>query len=428
MKNGNPKGQASQGINGRSRVQCIVLPGGRVVVDVKETFLKTAIDIGIASLKALLRADEETLCGPYYRHKDRMRMKGNYASRWGKANGEITMGGQRIQIKRGRMRLNGREILQPTYELFRDDDPLNERIFKQMLLGVSSRDYRESLEIKSMGRSTSKSSVSRRFTVMTKKKLAEWLNRQLKGLKIAALFIDGKTFGEHMLIVAIGVDTQGNKHVLGLWEGSTENIEVCTMLLSNLVNRGLRTDENMLVVIDGSKALFKSVRQVIGNNAVIQRCQQHKIENVKSHLSKSLHSSVESEMRRAYDAENVQTARTILQELAVRLEEKHPGAAGSLREGLDETLTVIGLNLPTALRNTFQTTNVVESTFSIVSTKTRNVKLWRSGTMALRWMVAGLVSAEKKFRRLKGYRMMPALLQALGRESKTTVDTVAEAV
>ncbi len=292
-------------------------------------------------------------------------------------------------------------------------------MLNQILIGVSTRRYERSLEVKSDGRSTSKSAVSRRFVLRTQRQLVEWMNRPLDDLDLLVLFIDGIEVGDHTLVVALGVDSGGVKHILGVCEGSTENATVCQALLSDLAERGLRTDQPLLVVLDGSKALRKAVRQTFGDNAVVQRCQEHKRRNVASYLPKGLQGLVRMRMRQAYQKNDVDKARSILEGLAGQLEEDYPGAAASLREGMEETLTVIALGLPKALRRSLQTTNIIESTLSSVRNVSRNVKRWRSGSMALRWTVTGLIEAEKSFNRIWGYRDLSKLAEALDRIKQT---------
>jgi len=243
------------------------------------------------------------------------------------------------------------------------------------------------------------------------------MNRPLDDLELVVVFIDGVELGAHTIVVALGIDKDGKKHVMSAWEGATENLHVAQGLVDNLIERGLKVDSSsVLFVLDGSKALHKVVKQTFGEEVRIQRCQRHKIENVKGHLPKEFHSSVELTMRQAYQSDNIDTARRILTNLSGRLKMEHPGAARSVLEGLDETLTVISLGLPKTLRKSLQTTNVIESALSIAEDIARNVKRWRSGSMALRWIATGFIEAEKRFRRIRGYREISFLLQALSKD------------
>ena len=407
------------GVAGGQRRVC--LPGGEVIINARAELLETAVEAGFQVVKAMLEEDVENLCGFRYCHQ-----RSRKAFRWGETTGEVTLGGRRVGIDRPRVRgRRGKEKILPTYKLLTCNDPLNERILEQMVVGVSTRRYKRSLEVNTEGRATSKSAVSRRFVLRTQQQLVEWLSRPLGELELLALFLDGIEMGEHLMVVGVGVDTKGNKHVLGVWEGSTENTIVCQALLSNLAERGLSTEQPLLVVIDGSKALRKAVKQTFGQNAIVQRCQQHKRRNVAGQLPEGLGRLVDVRMRQAYQSDSVDKAQRILNNLSSQLEEEHPGAAASLREGLEETLTVVALGLPKTLRQSLQTTNIIESTLSIVRDVSRNVKRWQNGGMALRWTVTGLIEAEKRFKRIRGYRALPILTEAL--QQKRGLDNLKEA-
>ena len=262
-------------------------------------------------------------------------------------------------------------------------------------------------------RGTSKSAVSRRFVAKTAAQLATWQTAALDALDLVGLLIDGVHIGEHCLIVALGIAADGQKHALGLWDGSTENARVCQDLLANLQGRGLRTDRSLLVILDGSKALRKAVRSIFGEAALVQRCQVHKTRNILEYLSDRDRPWAQAILRRAYQASDLKTAQRLLLDLARRLEAEYPSAAESVREGLDETLTVLTLNLSARLRRSLATTNAAESLLSRTRHVKRNVKRWRSGQMMLRWVAAGVLEAVKGFRRVKGYADMPMLVAAL---------------
>ena len=248
-----------------------------------------------------------------------------------------------------------------------------------------------------VSRGTSKSAVSRRFVAKTAAQLAAWRSTALDGLDL----------------VALGIDTTGGKHALGLWDGSTENAAVCQSLLADLQSRGLRTDRSLLVILDGSKALHKAVTQTFGAAALIQRCQVHKLRNILEHLPEGQRPWVRAIVARAYKQADVAPARRLLQDLARRLEDRYPSAAASVREGLDETLTILTLGLSDRLRQSLATTNAIESLISRTRHVKRNVKRWRGGHMVLRWTAAAMLEAVKGFRRLKGHKDMPKLLAGL---------------
>jgi putative transposase len=263
--------------------------------------------------------------------------------------------------------------------------------------------------------------VSRRFVAATETALAELLTVDLSGLDLVALMIDGVHFGDHLCVVALGIGSDGTKHPLGLVEGSTENTSVVTDLLTGLRDRGLDTSRAIFVGIDGGKALRAAVVKVF-EHPVIQRCQLHKIRNVADKLPDHLASTVTKRMRKAYHADSALLAEAQLEALATELQRTHPGAAGSLREGLAETLTVLRLGVSPTLARTLRSTNCIESMISIARTHSANVTNWQNGTMALRWCAAGMIEARSQFRRVNGHLHLPALRLAL--EAHVTAETV----
>jgi transposase-like protein len=359
----------------------------------------------------MLEEDRTAVCGPRYAHEpDRP------ASRAGTVRGEVVLGGRKVAIQRPRVRTAAGEVPLPTFQTVSQRDPLDRRVVEQMLVGVATRQYARSLEALPAdmpSRGTSKSAVSRRFVAKTQAQLESWQARPLDDLALAVLLLDGVHVGEHCLIVALGVTEDGTKHALGLWDGSTENSTVCQSLLATLQSRGLRTDRSLLVILDGSKALHKAVRMMFGEAALVQRCQIHKLRNVLDHLPERQRPWVKAILQRAYRQDDVATAKRLLQDLARRLDGEYPSAAESVREGLEETLTIIGLHLSPALRRSLSTTNAAESLISRTRHVKRNVKRWRGGQMVLRWAAAGILEAAKGFRRLKGHKEMPTLLAAL---------------
>jgi putative transposase len=312
--------------------------------------------------------------------------------------------------------------------LFTSTEIIGRMAMEKMLAGLSTRRYRVGLEpvgrkVAETSSATSKSAVSRKFVAMTETALAELLAADLSDLDLVALMIDGVHFAESCLIIALGIDINGAKHPLALVEGATENATVVTDLLVQLRERGLDVTRPMLVGIDGSKALRKAVQGVL-DHPVIQRCQLHKIRNVKDHLPQRLRTSVGRTMTDAYHADSALQAQAALLALAQELDRTHPGAAASLREGLDETLTVLRLGVPPTLARTLRSTNCIESMISICREHTGNVKRWRDGQMALRWCAAGMIEAGKQFRRVNGHLHLPSLRSALEREVAESVGPV----
>jgi putative transposase len=281
------------------------------------------------------------------------------------------------------------------------DDPLTKRAVAQRLVGVAARTYARSLEPLPEGvveRGTSKSAVRRHFVEETSERFRVRMARPLGEMAPCAVMNDGLHVGDLVVLCALGIDEKGTKHVLGRWKGATGNAVACRAFLEALVGRGLRADRAMLFVLDGAKAL---ARDVFGRRARIQRCRVHQMRNVAEHLPKAMQHGVRSAMRQAYGDTNIETAKRPLHALARRFEARHPGAASPLREGLDETLTVIGLRLPRLLERSLATTNPIESLNGRIRAVSGRVKYRRGGSMALRRAGAAVVEAERGFRRLK---------------------------
>lgn len=382
------------------------------MIDARATLHDAIVSAGMSVLGAMLEEERASLCGPRYAHQpDRI------ATRSGHTDGELALGGRRIQVRRPRVRtMDGNEVPLETWQRFSDADPLTPRAVEQMVLGVSTRNYERSIEPAPPGtksRGTSRSAVSRRFVAATREKLSEMMCSDLSKLALCAIMIDGIHVGEHLVLIALGIDAQGGKHVLGLYEGATENTTACIGLLSDLEGRGVRTDRAMLFVIDGSKALAKAIRAKFGRRALIQRCQVHKKRNVEGHLPEAMKRSAGRTISAAYRSGNPVRAKRMLEALARQLERKHPSAASSLREGLDETLTVMRFALPPYLARTLSTTNPIEFINGRVRKTTHNVARWDGGEMVLRWLAVALIEAAKTFRKLRGYKGMPKLVAAL---------------
>jgi transposase-like protein len=383
---------------------------------VGEGLLALAVGAGLQVMQTLMDADVTALAGPKGKHD-----QGRIAVRHGREHGSVSLGGRRVPVTRPRVRAadGTGELPIPSYELFTSTEILGKMAMEKMLAGLSTRRYPVGLEpvgaqITGKSSATSKSAVSRRFVAMTETALAELLAADLSGLDLVALMIDGVHFAESCCIVALGIGIDGVKHPLALVEGSTENATLVTELLVDLRERSLDVTRPMLVGIDGSKALRKAVIDVL-DHPVIQRCQLHKVRNVKDHLPQRLRSSVGRRMTDAYHADSALEAEAALLALAKELDRAHPGAAASLREGLDQTLTVLRLGVPPTLARTLRSTNCIESMISVCREHADNVKRWRDGQMALRWCAAGMVEAGKQFRRVNGHLHLPALRTALER-------------
>ena len=393
---------------------------GEIAADVQEGLLALAVGTGLQVMQAMFASDVSAVAGSRGKHDPE-----RVAVRHGSGPGSVALGGRRVPVTRPRVRAvdGSGELPVASYEVFTATEVLGRMALERMLGGLSTRRYGLGLEpvgeaVNETATSTSKSAVSRRFVQQTETALAELLARPLAELDLVALMVDGVHFGEHLCVVALGIDAEGSKHPLALVEGSTENTTTVRGLLVGLRERGLDTSTPILVVIDGAKALAKAVGEVF-DAPVIQRCQLHKIRNVRDHLPEHLRSPVETRMRRAYHGESALNAEAQLLALAVDLDKTHPGAAGSLREGLAETLTILRLDVPPALARTLRSANAIESMISICRRHSRNVTHWQSGNMALRWCAAGMLEAGKQFRRVNGHLHLPALRTALARHVDT---------
>ena len=391
---------------------------GELVGAAQEGLLALSVGVGMGVLAELMEEEVVDVVGPRSK-PDPARA----AYRHGHERGEVTLGGRVVPVERPRVRAKdgSGEVALASYRNFADRDPLDRVVLERMLAGVSCRRYPRTQEpvgkeVELKARSVSRSALSRRFSERTRRALAELMSRRLEGVELAALMLDGIELQGRTNVVALGIGVDGTKLPLGLWEGSTENATVATALLADLVERGLDVSGGVLVVIDGAKALRKAVRDVFGAGTPVQRCIRHKERNVEGHLHERERPWVRRKLRSAWTEPEYDRALASLEALALRLERSHPGAAASLREGLEETLTLTRLGVTGPLKAVLASTNPVESMIEIVRATQRNVKRWRSGEMALRWTAAGMLEAERQFRRVVGYRDLPKLLAAIGRE------------
>jgi putative transposase len=346
-----------------------------VAADLREGLLALAVETGLQVMTALMEADVTALAGPKGKHDSERR-----AVRHGQERGSVTLGGRRVPVQRPRVRAadGTGELPVPAYELFSSTEVLGRLAMEKMLAGLSSRRYGPvrlepvGEQVTATARSTSKSAVSRKFVAQTETALAELLSADLSGLDLVALMVDGVHFAETCCVVALGIDLQGNKIPLALVEGATENATLVTELLVGLRERGLDVTRPILACLDGAKALRRAVIDVF-DKPVIQRCQLHKVRNVGNKLPQRLRPGVERRMRAAYHADSALAAEALLTALARELDKTHPSAAASLREGMDETLTVLRLGVPPTLARTLRSTNAIESMISICRTKSSNV-------------------------------------------------------
>jgi putative transposase len=386
----------------------------------REGLLALAVGAGLQVMGVLMDESVTALCGPKGAHDPDRR-----AVRHGREAGAVVLGGRQVPVRRPRVRSADRsaEVTVPAYELFTSTELLGELALERMMAKLSTRRYGAGLEpvgstVEATASGTSRSAVSRRFVAMTERALDEMMSADLSALDLVALMIDGVHFAEHLCVVALGISIDGTKVPLGVVEGSTENATVVKALLTDLAERGLDVTRPILIVIDGAKALASAVREIF-DRPMTQRCQLHKIRNVEGHLPKSLAATVTKKMRAAYRDPDPLNAEATLEALARSLDKAHPGAAGSLREGLAETLTVNRLGVPPTLARTLRSTNAIESMIEICRDHSSNVKRWRDGQMALRWCAAGMHEAAKQFRRVNGHLHLAALRAELDRKFET---------
>lgn len=383
---------------------------------INEELHRSALSVGVMVISELIQQEVNDLCGAH-----RKRNPGRKGYRYGTQSGCIVLGGQKVRIDKPRIRtVDGRrEVPLAIYGRLQRANVIDHTVARRLVRGVSSRNYRSVIETIAGSVGVSRSSVSRAFVRATEERVREFYGRRYTGTRFLTIFIDGVHFKGQMLIVAIGVTSEGRKVVLSVRQGATENASVCIDLLEELRERGVSTDQTTLFILDGSKALHAAVKRVWGERALVHRCHVHKMRNVRAYVSKDLWSEVQSQMRSAYAEKDVTKARKRLLTTARWLDRVAPAAAGSLREGLEETLTVASLRLPATLVRSLMTTNPAESPFQRVRSITGRITRW-TGQMRIRWCVAGLLEAEQRFKRISGAKHIDKLTAALDRIGERT--------
>jgi putative transposase len=380
-----------------------LLPFVELIADARLAVDEFIDVLGRASLEAVLQLSATTVAGPPHQGK----RGGGEIRRHGSQKGVVCLSTQRVSVDKPRLRRQGggrgAEVPLPAYEAMQNDGALSQKLCGILMRGVSTRHYAAVIPEMAETCGVSKSAVSRDFVEASAEKLKELSERRFDDVDLLIVYIDGIRFGAYHVIAAIGVDADGDKHVLGLREGATENAVVVKALLEDLVERGVKPGRRRLFVIDGSKALRQAIDAVFGADNPVQRCRNHKVENVMGHLPEHLKEQVKATMKAAYRLgadEGVQ--RLKLQ--AEWLQDEYPSAAASLREGLEETFTINRLGLTSALRRCLATTNLIESPGAGVRLRTGRVTNWKSGSMVLRWAATAYLETEQKFRKLMGYR------------------------
>ena len=402
---------------------------------VGESFEQFCLLAGLSSLTQMLDEDAETLAG-----QPHSRDPGKPGYRWGRTKGRLGFHGGKVELERPRVRSksSGKELPLPSWQEAADAGWLQQWAMNLMLINVSTRKFGRAVRLPEAGVSAeagsglSKSAVSRRFKALTEARLAGWMASDLSQLDLLVIQIDGLHLDDTLLMIgAVGVDAEGQKHPLGVVEGATENAATVQALLDNLIDRGLDPTVCRLFIVDGAKALTKAIRRSFGADIPIQRCQVHKARNITDRIDPKLHAAVRRALRHAWEMDDAAKAERLLRNLARRLELEAPGVSASILEGLDEILTVTRLGLPPDLRRSLASTNIIESMNAVIRQVCRNVKRWRDAKMALRWTAAGMLEAAKGFRRLKAHRQLPALKAALEKhrppDDRARVDPVADA-
>lgn len=375
--------------------------------------------LGRASIEAVLRLSAEGVAGPPHPGK-----KGGAVGWHGSESGTVALAERKLRVERPRLRKKGvgpeGEVPVPAYEAMQRDGKLGSRMLEILLRGVSTRQYRHVLPEMAHTVGVAKSSVSAEALEASEEELQKLCERRWDDVELLVIYLDGIIFGDHHVLAAVGVDTGGNKHVLGIAEGASENQVVAQGLLERLVQRGLNPKRRYLFVIDGSKALRAAIDAVFGAANPVQRCRHHKIENVMGYLPKELKAQVKAALRAAFRLSATE-GMARLEKQAQWLEREHPDAAASLREGLAEMFTVNRLGLSPTLSRCLTSTNLIESPHSGVRLRTRRICRWREGRMALRWAAAAFLITEKSFRKIQGYRdlwMLKAVLHPTAAENQ----------
>ncbi len=386
-------------------------------IDAEQGFFDLILTLGYDAFYDQIDEEIRHICGEWYANLSERQF-----TRWSKKNSVIIFGGRKIILRHQRVRdlKNNKDIPLKTITEAQKIDLLQDRQFENMVIGVSTRKYKRSLEgniTDPQSYGTSKSSVSRNFIAKTEKMLLKWQNSPITR-SFPIIMIDGINFTNHTIIVVLGIDNQGQKEVLGLKAGSTENSRICIDLLNELEERGLNMEAVKLGVIDGSKALRKAVREKFGNNFAVQRCQEHKIRNVLSYLPEEKKELIKFSIREAYQMRGYNDAHNHLCVIIKNLGKEYPSAASSLREGLEETLTLHKLDAAPSLRKSLRSTNQIENLMGTIRYVSKRVKKWKNSRMAMRWTLTGILEARKNFRRIHGYTKIENLLDSIKKNEK----------
>ena len=394
--------------DGNPAVQ-MMLPMAEVVGWLRKGAGELVRQAGLQLMELLMQEEVRELVG-----ERSQRQTERTANRWGSEQGYCVVMGQKVPVKRPRVRsLEDKEVRLGSYEMFHRGEPLTETVWEKLMLGLSTRKYGQAVRQFTEAYGLEKSAVSEHFIEASRTKLKDLMESRLDKVQLCALLIDATPFEGQQMVAALGIGQNGRKTILGVRQGATENATVVGELLGDLVSRGLDFTQPRLYVLDGGKALTAAVKKYAGESAAIQRCQVHKRRNVLDHLTDEQKPAVAKRLNAAYALEDYAAAQQALNQLHRELMDLNPSAARSLGEGMEETLTVHRLHVPMQLRKTLASTNVIESAFSIVERVCRNVKRWHGGDQRERWVGSGLLVAQKQFRRITGHKQIPDLIRVL---------------
>ncbi len=382
-------------------------------LDAKVELIRSLIPLGLMHVQMVLDEEVVALAGPRHAHAD-----GAAGMRHGSNPGTVVLDGQKVPIRVPRVRGEQAEIPLRSYQTLHGTGIADEGLLRRVLYGISCRNYEAAARAIPGAIGLSSSSVSRGFIEASAAKLKEFQERDLKGEHYVALFLDGKSFADALMVIALGVTADGSKRFLGFIESDTENEKVLAPFLRSLIERGLDITQGLLVVIDGGKGLRSAVRQVFKKNAVVQRCQWHKRENVVSYLPKSEQAIWRRRLQHAYDRPSYAEAKAALMKLHRELEGRNQSAAASLAEGLEETLTLHRLGVYALLGVSFKTTNCIESANALIEERCAKVDAWKNSNQRQRWLATALLDIEPRLRRVRGHHHLPKLIAALRSELK----------
>jgi transposase-like protein len=394
----------------------ILLPIVHLIESASQVVETVLHEIQVHSLEAILVLSAEQLAGARTPGKARgdIRHHGSQA-------GRVQLADRKIKLKRPRLRHKTEgEVKIPAYEALRQDRGLSQHMLGALLRGISTREYQEVLPQMAATVGVSKSTISRQAIEASAEQLQQLRERRWDKIEILVIYIDGQRFAEHHVLSAVGVDVEGHKHILGIEAGATENAAAVKSLLTGLRDRGLPTDRKYLFVIDGAKALRAAIEEVFGDDQPVQRCRNHKLENVMQELPKEQQQQTRNLMRAAWKVNTAEEGEKRLEQLARYLEHDYESAARSLREGMKDMFTLQRLQIPPSLHKCLATTNLIESPHSGVRRRTRNVTRWRDSAMLERWVASAWLLTEKHFRRIDGHANLWALAAILGRKNETS--------